>query len=313
MLRKSKVTILNFYKRVFESADVDSAIVIFEKNNSDESSIRLAEWEKEFSLIGEVDRKILLDAPDSIINVEALKNSDTFSLLEKIERGKPVLSEIAEVKSGLKAYEVGKGTPPQTKDMKDSRVYHSTSPKDKSIKYLEGKNVCRYHLGWSGEYLEYGVNLAAPRGNFDLFSTPRILVRQIPSPLPYCINACLTAEKLLNDLNSMNIIYIKVAPQYLLGLLNSRLISYWFAHKFGKLQRGIFPQFKVNELAQFPIVNIPSDKQKPIIKCVNTILSNKQSDPCADTSALEVEIDRMVYEIYGLTEEEIRIVEDCTR
>jgi len=39
-------------------------------------------------------------------------------------------------------------------------------------------------------------------------------------------------------------------------------------------------------------------------------LQQKQEDPSADTRALEAEIDRMVYDLYGLTEEEIRIVEE---
>ena len=39
-------------------------------------------------------------------------------------------------------------------------------------------------------------------------------------------------------------------------------------------------------------------------------LQQKQQDPSADTSALEAEIDRMVYDLYGLTEEEVGIVED---
>ena len=39
------------------------------------------------------------------------------------------------------------------------------------------------------------------------------------------------------------------------------------------------------------------------------ILQQKQQDPTADTSALEAEIDRMVYNLYGLTEEEREIVE----
>jgi hypothetical protein len=55
-------------------------------------------------------------------------------------------------------------------------------------------------------------------------------------------NACFTQEILLNDLNSMNIINIQENPMLILGILNSKLISYWFAHKFGKLQRGIFPE-----------------------------------------------------------------------
>ena len=39
-------------------------------------------------------------------------------------------------------------------------------------------------------------------------------------------------------------------------------------------------------------------------------LQQKQQDPNADTSALEAEIDRMVYDLYGLTEEEVKVVED---
>ncbi|MFO8236222.1 MAG: hypothetical protein R6U04_12555 [Bacteroidales bacterium] len=40
------------------------------------------------------------------------------------------------------------------------------------------------------------------------------------------------------------------------------------------------------------------------------ILQQKQQDPTADTSALEAEIDRMVYDLYGLTKEEVRIIEE---
>jgi hypothetical protein len=43
---------------------------------------------------------------------------------------------------------------------------------------------------------------------------------------------------------------------------------------------------------------------------VNQILAAKEADPSADTTALEAEIDQLVYQLYGLTEEEIRIVEE---
>ena len=83
------------------------------------------------------------------------------------------------MKSGLKAYEGGKGDPSQTKEMKKNRVYHSMEKQDETyIKYLQGKDVCRYKLNWSGEYLKYGNNLAAPRGinlfNFRIFGFPTI-------------------------------------------------------------------------------------------------------------------------------------------
>ena len=49
--------------------------------------------------------------------------------------------------------------------------------------------------------------------------------------------------------------------------------------------------------------------QQPFITLVDKILAAKQKDPNADTSALERQIDEMVYELYGLTPEEIAIVE----
>ncbi|GHV05967.1 hypothetical protein AGMMS50229_09930 [Campylobacterota bacterium] len=266
VLENSDIHIINFYKRVFESADVDSAVFIFQKiQNCDRTEkVLLAEWDTKYNLIARIEKQKLLSSKDCLISIEALKANEIFDLLNKIENYSERLSDIADVKAGLKAYETGKGDPPLTEEMKKNRVWHSTRQHKSYLKYLDGRNVMRYSFGWSGEFLKYGNNLAAPRNNFDLFSTPRILVRQIPSPLPYCINACYTKETFLNDLNSMNIIYIKVSPKYLLGILNSKLISYWFAHKFGKLQRGIFPQFKINELAQFPVPNISTANQQPI-------------------------------------------------
>ena len=107
----------------------------------------------------------------------------------------------------------------------------------------------------------------------------------------------------------MNIIDIRCNPLYLLGVLNSRSISFWFEHKFGKLQRGLFPQFKINELAIFPIPKADKTQEEQIATIANHILSTKKTDPLADTSALEAEIDRLVYDLYGLTEDEIAIVE----
>jgi len=311
VLEQSNVSILNFYARVFESADVDAAIVLFQNGgaSSKTENVRLFEWTTEPVLIADQQKLQFLSQADSIINIEALKSGETSDLISKIEKGTLLLSSIADVKSGLKAYEVGKGTPPQTKAMKENRVYHSKAPKAGFIKYLDGRDVCRYRLGWGGEYLKYGRNLGAPRNNFELFSTPRILVRQIPSTPPYCINACFTKETLLNDLNSMNIINITVNPYLVLAVLNSRLLSYWFIHKFGKMQRGIFPQFKINELAIFPMPRSFAPHEESIMSLVKTILTAKKRNAGADTSSAEREIDEKVYTLYDLTPEEIEIVE----
>lgn len=304
ILKMSDIKIVNFYKKVFETADVDSSIIIF--SNSDKNNkiyLYEAQSKIDIKLIKQTNRDVFLNNTDFVINIELFKNDDVFSILDKIEKCSCSLKNYATVKAGLQAYEIGKGNPICTKEMKDNRIYHSMKKIDNTYyQYLHGSDVCRYSLNWSGEYLKYGSNLAAPR-KFILFSSPRILVRQIPSKPPYCINSCFTNEILLNDRNSMNIIKISKAPYYILGILNSKLISFWFVHKFGKMQRGVFPQFKINELESFPIVNLNKEQEYQLVSLVSRRMNNSNNDD---------EIDELVYHFYGLTYDEVLIVDPQT-
>ena len=60
-----------------------------------------------------------------------------------------------------------------------------------------------------------------------------------------------------------------------------------------------------------PIPAMPPAQQKPVERLVERILAAKQKNPAADTSALEREIDQQAYALYGLTPEEIKIVEEA--
>jgi adenine-specific DNA-methyltransferase len=93
----------------------------------------------------------------------------------------------------------------------------------------------------------------------------------------------------------------------LLGLLNSKM-GWWLISKYcTAIQNGY--QLIWKYFGQIPIPYVTHSKADPIIKIVDKILRYKKSDFTADTSALEAELDLLVYELYGLTEEEIRIVE----
>jgi hypothetical protein len=65
-------------------------------------------------------------------------------------------------------------------------------------------------------------------------------------------------------------------------------------------------------LSEIPIKRISPDEQKPFIKLVDRILAAKQRDAESDTSALEREIDELVYALYGLTPKEKKIVEEAS-
>lgn len=315
VLSNSNILITNFYKKVFESADVDSSILIYNKDtNAPYVTLSESIDKEDFKTIKTLPCSVLLKENDFVINIERYKNDSFADVMIKIESNTKQLSkEYADVKAGLQAYEVGKGTPPQTKEMKKSRIYHSLEKKDETYyKYIDGVDVKRYGLTWnSGEYLKYGRNLAAPR-KWELFSTPRILVRQIPSKPPYCILACYTEETFLNDRNSMNIINIKCNPLCLLGILNSRAISFWFEHKFGKLQRGLFPQFKINELAAFPIPEVSLKQEALLVRLVSKQLNRSDNSIEIDENQLDGQIDFLVYHLYGLTYDEVLIVDPDT-
>ncbi|MBQ8478838.1 MAG: N-6 DNA methylase [Akkermansia sp.] len=178
------------------------------------------------------------------------------------------LSDFAAISSGLKVYELGKGTPPQTADVIRSRAFHTAVPQNENdLPWLDGRDVGRYTLSHSrGLYLRMGPHLAATRRKVD-FRAPRILVRQIPAQLPHCIHAAYTEQPAACDINCHIVHnFCDLHPLAILALLNSPLTSQWFAASFGKLQRSTFPQFKVRELAQFPIPLSAKEHEAELIR-----------------------------------------------
>ena len=74
-----------------------------------------------------------------------------------------------------------------------------------------------------------------------------------------------------------------------------------------------FRQTTLSELREILIPKLPQKEQNKIIKIVDEIIRIKQQNNLIDTSNLEVIIDRHVYKLYGLTEEEIKIVEESIK
>jgi hypothetical protein len=100
----------------------------------------------------------------------------------------------------------------------------------------------------------------------------------------------------------------EIPIKFLLALLNSRLMEFYFGF-IGIMTAGGAFTLKYETVIEFPIKNISLSDQRPFIAIVDKILSAKRKNPQADTTALEREIDQLVYELYGLTEEEIAVVE----
>jgi adenine-specific DNA-methyltransferase len=98
-----------------------------------------------------------------------------------------------------------------------------------------------------------------------------------------------------------------VSLKYVLALLNSKLYYLWLYHR-GK-RKGEMLELYQQPLSEIPIRRIPLSGQQPFVDLVDKILLNKQSTDDSDTSGLELEIDKLVYQLYGLSPDEIALIE----
>ena len=98
--------------------------------------------------------------------------------------------------------------------------------------------------------------------------------------------------------------------KFLLGLCHSKPFNLIYETLFGALRMsGGYMQFQAPQLRVMPVPDITLQDECFVRELVDQILAAKKKDPNADTSALESEIDQLVYKLYGLTDDEIAIVE----
>lgn len=110
---------------------------------------------------------------------------------------------------------------------------------------------------------------------------------------------------------AVNTLYIlPTSEKWLLSILNSSLM-FWFYTKISAQIRGGFVRYIAQYVSQIPIVR--NTQINTVNLLTEQLLAAKATNPAADVSALEAEIDQRVYALYGLTAEEIRIVEGETR
>ena len=138
------------------------------------------------------------------------------------------------------------------------------------------------------------------------FEKPKILWPGISSEIASFAFDCVNLYG--NDNNQM----IISNEEYLLGILNSKLSKLWLKETCDFV-RGGFARLKISYVSTIPIANRNSEDKLKISCITSEILTQKSQNPAADTTALEAKIDRLVYELYGLTEEEISIIEESVQ
>lgn len=226
-------------------------------------------------------------------------------IINKIGSCKNIIqSFFPDISQGLIAYDKYRG---QSAEIIRTRAYHYSAYKEGLKRWLWGEDVKRYSVKWNGkEYIDYCEGIANPRQP-KFFIGKRILVREITNP---SIFAALTDDELYND---PSIIIIKDNLAYsldiVLGILNSKLATFYHFNHSPKATKGIFPKILVQDIKDFPLPEIPNAEKSHMESLVTTILATKRENPQADTTSYEQEIDKTVFHLYGLTYDEVLIVD----
>jgi hypothetical protein len=174
-----------------------------------------------------------------------------------------------------------------------------------------GKNISRYSIEFGNNYILYDRKLLNRAREEIIFISQKIVLQRI-SGGTHPITASLDMDAFYT-FNSVNNIILKDAYKdyykVCLCLLNSNVINWYYANNFSN-NSNLTVNISKTYLEMLPFIDFENIDKKPIDDIVDKILDTKKSNPQADTTALESEIDRMVYELYGLTEEEIAIIEN---
>jgi type I restriction-modification system DNA methylase subunit len=283
------IKLVDLPDKVFENATVKTCIILFSKGKANNHTIILENYN------GTVFYKMVHS-----LTYKNIKRYDNypFSFEQGIDLSKVevvALGDIAEFSLGIKT----------SNDKKF--ISNSPFPED-SYRLIRGRNIQRYNTPLSQEWIWYRPDLfmekvgAGPRKLENFLVKQKILIQDIAQEI------CATIDSnmyLCND--TINLIFSiddKFKFEYILGLLNSKPVRFW--HK------KIFPEglhIKIYQLKEIPIPVVPFEKQDTVVGLVNQILFKKKSNPSADTSFLEYEIDKLVYQLYNLTPEEIEIIE----
>lgn len=139
---------------------------------------------------------------------------------------------------------------------------------------------------------------------------PKLLIRRIINRQDR-LSVAYTDSKMVfkKDINPFIPIDDRFDPKFLLGIMASKFISFVYLNISSIASKDDFRQTTLAELREIPIPIVTRSNQRVIIEMVEKVLATKTKKPEADTSKIENEIDKLVYKLYGLTQEEIKIVE----
>lgn len=324
--------IVHFRFPVFPKVVVDTEILLFSPGNDEAHSVSI----NIFSDLISFKNQIPLHCPIQAQYLQAKWNAlngapiNIFlsecdeKIVAKIKNQSSALEKHVDISVGIKPYQAGKGVPAQSPEVVKERPFDSdfqASPLHKP--YLRGRDINRYKLEpLTPRYLKYGPWLAEPRPKAKFNAHLKIVMRQTGDSLVAALD-----DKQYLCLNNMHVLVSKSGGlnlYFLLGLINSRLLN-WFYQTMNPEIGEALAEVKKTNVAQLPVRNIDlnSKSDKAVYEQITIlvqnmlklcVLGNAAKTPSEQTviarqiTAVDEQIDQRVLALYGLTDEESKVV-----
>lgn len=310
--------------KVFEQAETGETITfIFSKaiqKENDTFEFSIIDQKSNFSdfLIHTTTTSKFLENQRNEINLLSSSKKEI-----KIDRNPVVnLGKIALPIMGIKPYQVGKGTPKQTRNIVDERKFDSSTQINQTYKqYLIGKDIQRYYIEPKEiRFISYGLHLAEPRQTAPFEAPKKIVMRQTSDKIIAAIDTKQMYN--LNNVYNLSLIDDRYSLEYILGLLNSNLFVYHYRSIVPEEGR-VFAEIKKVNLEKLMIREINFKNQSDldiyneITELVKSITKEKEkkSQISAENDRIKLKIDyleekinELVYILYSITEPEIQYI-----
>ncbi len=333
---------------VFDEATVDACILGFQKKQSSENQLLVADIQKNNFKPADFE-EILSKISQNFSQKNLTEQAWTFGspleikLKTKIETiGTPLKDWDLKINYGIKtgyneAFIINQ-------EKKDELV--KADPKSAEIikPILRGRDIKAYEHNWAGLYLINSHNgdkkNSTPPINIDDYPVirehlhrfyPALEKRQDQGATPYNLRDCaylkeLEKEKIVYPETTQHahffydkekffiektgfIMIVKDSLEYICALLNSNLITFYFkTFGSGAILGKSGYQYNKHAFENLPIPKITAKEQQPFITLVDKILQAKAQRK--DTTELQTQIDKLTYQLYNLTKEEITTIEN---
>lgn len=303
--------IVHFKYPVFKKVVVDTEVVIFQNGfkKATKPLVYLVSREPVGSDL-QFFAKILGNQSDWLKKAQSPINiflSDVErSLRDKVFNKKKAVVDFFNVNVGIKPYQIGKGTPAQTKQTVQGRLFDAVSKLSPEYRqYLRGKDINRFEVDpLEKRYLKYGAWLAEPRPAAQFDAPQKILVRQTGDE----IIAALDTKQFL-CLNNIHVLVPKnkVSKLYgILALLNSKLIT-WSLRVMNPEAGEALAEVKKEFVEMLPVPDL--NKLDELERLGKLVFDLKMTPPSEirerQLKAYLRQIDTEVFRIFDVKESEI--------